>query len=66
MAVVQVPNRRWIVVRVWRGLVVEAEAYHQEPLARERERALRKAIKPEDELALFELDLTKDGSLAEA
>jgi hypothetical protein len=60
MTVAGASDRRWVVIQVWRGLPAGVEVYQQEQAARERERALRESIKPEDEVGVFELDLAND------
>lgn len=57
-------NRRWIIARVWRGLPVEVEAYAEKHAATSRYRVLQDERKPEDEVALFELDLATDRAFA--
>jgi len=64
MPLAQVSERRWIVVRVWRGIPVGIEAYRNQGAAERRERSLRKSMSPEDEVAVFEIDLSGDRALS--
>ena len=60
MSVREEVPRRWVLVRVWRGIPSELEVFADAPTARRREVHLRKKLPMEDELALFEIDCKRD------
>jgi len=49
-------DKAWFVVKVWRGLLVEARAYRCERSARRVERSWRQTLNPDyDEVGVFRL-----------
>lgn len=53
-------QNRWIMVHVWRGMPTDIQVFGDKGIAVRRERLLRRALPPEDEIALFEVHYNND------